>query len=126
MWNPVTDSESTNPGSGAEITSLKNGHWVLISNDTERGRHSLDVQLSDDKGKTWKWKRHLEFDSPGAGAGEHHYPSIIPARDGMLHASYSFHLNQDGLPKDADGKPASKSIKHAHFNETWIRQGDQK
>ena len=39
-WSPVTDSELPNPGSGAEIIGLRNGHWVLISNDTERGRNS--------------------------------------------------------------------------------------
>jgi predicted neuraminidase len=122
-WSPVTDSELPNPGSGAEITSLRNGHWILISNDTERGRHSLAVQISADEGKTWGWKRHLELDTKTDGAGSFHYPSIIQARDGTLHASYSYHLNR-GEGNDADGKPARKSIKHAHFNEAWIMQGD--
>jgi predicted neuraminidase len=119
-WSPVRDSELPNPGSGAEIISLANGHWVLISNDTERGRNSLAVQISDDEGKTWKWKRHLEFEPPGPEAGSFHYPSIIQARDGTLHASYSFHLAKRDLPKDADGDPSAKSIKHAHFNEAWV------
>ena len=123
-WSPVTDSEHPNPGSGAEITSLNNGHWVLISNDTERGRNSLAVQISDDEGKTWKWKRHLEFDPPGAEAGSFHYPSIIQAKDGTLHASYSFHLGKKQVGTDAEGQPARKSIKHAHFNEAWVIAGD--
>ncbi len=123
-WSPVTDSDLPNPGSGAEITSLRNGHWILISNDTERGRHSLAVQISEDEGKTWSWKRHLELDSNTADAGAFHYPSIIQARDGTLHASYSYHLNQ-GQGKDAEGQPARKSIKHAHFNEAWVIAGDQ-
>jgi predicted neuraminidase len=123
-WSTVTDSTLPNPGSGAEIISLSNGHWVLISNDTEHGRHSLAVQISDDEGRTWKWKRHLEDDPPGPEAGSYHYPSIIQARDGALHASYSFHLNRRDLPKDREGQPAAKSIKHAHFNEAWIKAGD--
>jgi predicted neuraminidase len=123
-WSPVRDSDLPNPGSGAEIISLANGHWVLISNDTERGRNSLAVQISDDEGKTWRWKRHLEFEPPGPEAGSFHYPSIIQARDGTLHASYSYHLARHDLPKDADGDPAAKSIKHAHFNEAWVMQGD--
>ena len=86
------------------MISLRNGHWVLISNDTERGRHSLAVQCSDDEGQTWKWKRHLEFDEPGPGAGSYHYPSIIQAKDGSLHASYSYHLAKKDLAKDVDGK----------------------
>ena len=102
---------------------MRNGHWILISNDTERGRHSLAVQISADEGKTWTWKRHLELDTNPDGAGAFHYPSIIQARDGTLHASYSYHLNR-GEGNDAGGKPARKSIKHAHFNEAWIMQSD--
>jgi predicted neuraminidase len=125
-WSPVTDSPLPNPGAGAEIITLRNGHWVLISNDTERGRHSLAVQISDDEGRTWKWKRHLENVPSGPEAGSYHYPSIIQAHDGTLHASYSFHLNRRDLPKDVDGDPAAKSIKHAHFNEAWGMAGDPK
>jgi len=123
-WAVVTDTEFPNPGSGAEITSLKNGHWLLISNDTERGRHSLAVQISDDEGKTWKWKRHLEAEASGSNAGQYHYPSIMQARDGSLHASYSYFSGNPDLPKDGQGRRASKAIKHAHFNEAWVRQGD--
>ena len=123
-WSTVIDSDLPNPGSGAEITSLRNGHWVLISNDSERGRNSLAVQISEDEGKNWKWKRHLEYDPPGPEAGSYHYPSIIQAKDGTLHASYSYHLSKRTLPKDVDGDHAGKSIKHAHFNEAWIMQGD--
>ena len=123
-WSAVTDSDLPNPGSGAEIIGLRNGHWALISNDTERGRNSLAVQISDDESRTWKWKRHLEFNKPGPEAGSFHYPSIIQAKDGTLHASYSYHLAKRSLPKDVDGDPAAKSIKHAHFNEAWVMEGD--
>lgn len=122
-WSPVIDTDLPNPGSGAEITSLKNGHFILIYNDTEQGRNSLAVAISDDEGATWKWKRHLELEA--AGAGEFHYPSIIQARDGSLHASYSYFINDSPLTNDAQGKPVrSKAIKHAHFNEEWVMQGD--
>lgn len=124
-WSPVTDSPLPNPGAGAEIINLRNGHWALIYNDTERGRHSLAVAISDDEGKTWRWRRHLEADPPGAEAGQYHYPSLIQARDGSLHASYSFHLNRRDLTQDAAGKPQRKTIKHAHFNEAWVVAGDK-
>lgn len=123
-WTEVTDSDLPNPGSGAEIIGLRNGHWLLISNDTERGRGSLAVQISDDEGKTWKWKRHLELDAAHSGTEQYHYPSIIQARDGSLHASYSNHWTKPGLPLDPDGDPAAKSIKHVHFNEEWVMAGD--
>ncbi len=125
-WSEVTDSSIPNPGSGAEIIGLRNDHWALIYNDTERGRHSLAVSISDDEGKTWRWTRHLELDPPGADAGSYHYPTIIQVRDGSLHASYSYHINQSKARKDAGGKPMHKAIKHAHFNEAWVMQGDLK
>ncbi|MGH9839352.1 MAG: sialidase family protein [Blastocatellia bacterium] len=125
-WSEVTDSTIPNPGSGAEAINLRNGHWALIYNDTERGRHSLAVSISDDEGKTWRWTRHLELDPPGADAGAYHYPTIIQARDGSLHASYSYHINQSKAQKNVDGKPMHKAIKHAHFNEAWVMRGDQK
>jgi hypothetical protein len=123
-WHPVTDSDLPNPGSGAEIILLRNGNWLLISNDTEQGRNSLAVQISDNEGRTWRWKRHLEYDAPGPEAGSYHYPSIIQARDGTLHASYSYHLGKREVGLDAEGKPARKSIKHAHFNRAWVMAGD--
>jgi len=120
-WSPVTDSDLPNPGSGAEIIGLRDGSWALISNDTEDGRHSLAVQISDDEGRTWKWKRHLERAEPGA--ARFHYPSLIEAKDGTLHATYSHHLEKDA-PLDAAGRPMAKTIKHAAFNRAWVRQGD--
>jgi predicted neuraminidase len=116
-WSPVIDSEHPNPGSGAEIISLRNGHWALVSNDLERGRHRLTVKISDDEGASWKWQRALEF-TPDE-SGRFHYPSIIQAKDGSLHVTYSIHLEK-GFETDADGRPRSKAIKHAHFNEAWV------
>lgn len=124
-WSAVTDSELINSGTGAEIIRLRNGHWLLINNDTEEGRHQLVVQISDDEGSTWKWKRYLEKDPPGDESGRYHYPSVIQAKDGSIHASYSHHLHGRSLAKDVDGDPAAKSIKHAHFNEEWVKAGGE-
>ncbi len=127
-WSRVVDSDRPDPGAGVEVLVLKDGLWLLINNDLEKGRHSLGVSLSDDEGETWKWTRHLERDTEAdikAGAGSYHYPSIIQARDGTLHASYSYPSEAERTPGlTRRGRPASESIKHAHFNEAWIRQGD--
>lgn len=122
-WSPAVDSTIPNPGSGAEVLKLRNGMWVLINNDTETGRHRLAVSLSKDEGKTWPWTRYLEEDKPGPEAGRYHYPSIIESKDGTLHVTYSYHLHKSSLPKDVDGDPAAKSIKHAHFNIEWVMDG---
>jgi predicted neuraminidase len=124
-WSPVQDSDRPNPGSGAEVLRLKNGHWVLVYNDLERGRHSLAVSLSEDEGRTWRWTRHLERDAETADAkqrGEYHYPSIVQAADGTLHATYSYFAPPASVTADAEQRLPRKSIKHAHFNEAWIRQ----
>jgi predicted neuraminidase len=112
-WGPVTDSELLNPGSGSEIITLRNGDWMVIGNDTERGRHSLVIWLSVDEGRHWKWKRAIEH--RGEGEGSFHYPSVIEAADGTFHASYSQFLRHEGRE--------AKTIVHAHFNREWVVQG---
>jgi predicted neuraminidase len=112
-WSPVTDSIFPNPGAGIEAIRLANGHWVLIYNDSPRGRHSLAVSVSEDEGLSWTKTRHLE--SVAAGGGQFHYPSIIQGSDGSLHATYTYRLTGQG-----------STIEHAHFDEAWLLAGDQK
>ena len=121
-WGPVTDTDIPNPGSGAEVLGLRDGRWVLIYNDTERGRHSLAVSLSDDEGKTWKWTGHLEAHMPGPDVTHASYPSIIEAADGTLHASYTYTLHGKNVEKDAQGRPKRECIKHVHFPIHWIME----
>jgi predicted neuraminidase len=123
-WSPVEDTGLPNPGAGAEVRVLGNGNWVLIYNDLERGRYRLAVSLSDDEGRTWRWTRHLERDAESddeVRLGQYHYPSIIQAADGTLHATYSFFAPPASVKPDAEKRLPRKSIKHAHFNEAWIR-----
>jgi predicted neuraminidase len=108
-WGSVYSSDLPNPGSGLDAVKLASGNWLLIYNDTTRSRNSLAVSLSDDEGKTWKWTRHLEK----ADSGSYHYPAIIQAKDGSIHAVYSYFVS--------DGK----SMKHARFNEAWVKEGDK-
>lgn len=58
-WSFAVDTAIPNPGSSLEVIVLKNGHWVMAYNDTEDGRHSLAVALSEDEGASWKWKRNI-------------------------------------------------------------------
>jgi len=106
-WSQVQDSELPNSGTACDIITLTNGNWVLINNDTESGRHRLTVSLSEDGGKSWRYHKPLMDDM----SIRSHYPAIITGADGWIHVSFS-HF-------DADDK---KSIKHASFNEAWIRQ----
>lgn len=112
-WGPVEPMEIPNPGSSVDCIRLENGHWVLICNDLGDGRHVLSAYLSEDEGETWPWSRRIE-DMP-AETGSASYPSVIQAQDGDIHCTYSF--------TSADFK--GSCIKHAWFNEEWIRGGAQ-
>ena len=103
--------ELKNPGAGLELMNLNDGRFLAIYNDTEDGRHSLAVSISEDEGKTYQWTRHLEKDPPDG--GRYHYPSITQAEDGMLHATYSYFVKNDA------GEEV-KSIKYAQFNLDWV------
>ena len=113
-WSPVRDSQLPNPGSGADATTLRNGHWALVYNDTERGRHSLAVSISTDEGQTWPHTRHIERDPPDTPTPPRHgYPAIIQGRDDVLHVVYSYQ------GRDAEGK-TSKTIRYARFSGSWV------
>lgn len=108
-WGPVGVADLPNPGSGLDGVVLRNGRWLLVYNDTVSKRASLAVSLSDDEGRIWKWTRHLERES----SGSYHYPAVIQAKADCIHVVYSYFVK------------GGKSIKHAAFDEDWVKQGDK-
>ncbi|MFZ1291613.1 MAG: exo-alpha-sialidase, partial [Melioribacteraceae bacterium] len=108
-WSFSEKTEIPNPGSSLEAIKLKSGNWLLIFNDNVEGRHQLAAAISDDEGKTWKWKKYIEKSDKGNGS--YAYPSVIQAKDGKIHLTYSYHLPQE-----------KKSIKHVSFFEDWIKE----
>ncbi len=110
-WSAARDTNIPNPGSSLEAIALQDGCWVMVFNDTEHGRHRLAAALSEDEGKTWPWKRHV-----GRSKGQEKsfsYPSLIQAKDGTLHLTYSY---------TAKGQA---TIRHCAFSADWIRSGSQ-
>jgi len=108
-WTVARDSDVPNPGSSLEVIALSDGRWAMAYNDTELGRHSLSVALSDDEGQTWNWKRHLEHVEPGQGGFA--YPSLIQSSDAKLHVTYSRKVREQGA-----------AIQHARFDAEWVLQ----
>lgn len=108
-WTP-DPLDIVNSGSSVAALGLKSGHWILAVNDVPEGRHVLTLYLSEDEGKTWNIKRHLEDLEPEMGSG--HYPTLIQTADGSIHCTYT---HED--KKKFDGK----TIKHVRFNEAWIK-----
>ena len=108
-WTTARDTDILNPGSSLEVVRLRNGHWIMVYNDLERNRYSLVAAISDDEGKTWPVRRHLEGRPDVETPDQYHYPSVMQSRDDAIHVTYSYFT------------PAGKSIKHARFNEDWVR-----
>lgn len=111
-WSPVQDSQLPNPGSGSDAVTLANGHWLIAYNDTEGGRHSLALALSEDEGKTWPFKRHLLLSKDPKQKASGAYPAIIQCEDGTIHITYSYRAAQSKL----------ETIRHFSFEEQWVKQ----
>jgi predicted neuraminidase len=112
-WTIPKDDILPNPGAGFDMVTLTNGEWLIVFNDQEEGRWNLSVAISDDEGKSWKWKKSLEQDDRPEKPTSSHYPSVIQGHDGRIHVVYSFHRN--------DIKPG-KTIKYATFRPDWVKK----
>ena len=86
-WTAAQKTEIPNTAS-VQVLKLSDGRWAFIGNDIDDGRYQISLYLSDDEGKTWKWKTHLEQVKKGDGSFS--YPSMLQASDGMLHITYSY------------------------------------
>jgi predicted neuraminidase len=107
-WGAVGVSELPNPGSGVDGIRLASGKWLLVYNDTTKGRNRLAVSLSHDEGSTWTVTRRLEDQATGS----YHYPAVTQGADGTIHVIYSYFV---------DG---GKSMKHAAFAEEWVQNSE--
>lgn len=116
-WTIAKDDILPNPGAGFDAVTLPSGEWLIVFNDTEEERYNLTAALSDDEGKTWKWKRSIENDTRKENATSSHYPSVIMGNDGRFYVSYSYHRD--------DIKPG-KTIKYCAFTLAWLKKGDEK
>ena len=112
-WTIPKDDLLPNPGAGFDMVTLDNGDWLIVYNHTEAGRHSLDVAISDDGGKSWKWRKKLEYDDNPIHDAAFHYPSVIQHHD-QVHVVYSYHINVDGKKL--------KTIKYTSFPALWVKQ----
>ncbi len=83
-WTPLELTALPNPNSGIDAVTLRDGRFLLVYNDTPRGRSPLDVAISDD-GEHWRDAIVLEHDP-----GEYSYPAVIQTADGMVHVTYTW------------------------------------
>ncbi|HVW60868.1 MAG TPA: sialidase family protein [Puia sp.] len=106
-WTAARKTDIPNTAS-VELLTLRDGRWAFLGNTISDGRYRLTLMLSDDEGKTWKWKTDLENDESKTGSFS--YPCLIQTKDGMLHMTYSFRRKGEG-----------ESIKHVAMDPAAIR-----
>lgn len=105
-WTPAMDIDIPNPSSSLQVIALHDGRWLMLCNDLEEGRDRLVLKVSDDEGATWARTRLVEQADGDAQSFE--YPSMIQARDGMLHLSYTRKSN------------AGNTIAHTVIGVDWL------
>jgi predicted neuraminidase len=85
-WTPGADTKFPNPNSAIDLIKLRNGHLVMIYNDSFDGeRMPLTMRVSTDNGKTWPHVRNI-VNKPGDTAA---YPYMIETADGRIHGVYT-------------------------------------
>lgn len=86
-WSAAQKTDIPNTAS-VELATLKDGKWVFVGNDIDDGRYQLSLFISDDEGKTWRWKTSLEKSEKNKGSFS--YPGLFQSADGILHITYSY------------------------------------
>jgi predicted neuraminidase len=99
-WTMAHETDLKCPDAAIALRALRNGHLLLVHNDSDRARTPLSITRSVDGGKTWS--SHLVLES---NPGEYSYPSVLQASDGLVHVTYTYRRY---------------SIKHVEFDENWL------
>lgn len=83
-WSEGVDSQFPNPNAAADFIKLKNGHLMLVYNDSYIDRTPLTVAISTDNDKTYPYKRNI-----AEGENSFAYPMAIQTKDGKIHVIYT-------------------------------------
>jgi len=86
-----------------ELIRLRSGRLLLVYNPSMHRRTPLTAALSEDGGRTWKWRRNL-----AGGDDSFAYPSAVQTPDGRIHVVYT-----------SDGR---KVVRRAVFREADIME----
>ncbi|MEB2777556.1 exo-alpha-sialidase [Algoriphagus sp. D3-2-R+10] len=90
-WTVAKKTEFPNTAS-VELLKLKDGRWWMVGNDIQDGRYQLALWISSDEGNVWSNPQYLELDSTHQ--GKFSYPALIQDKEGLVHLTYSKHLNE--------------------------------
>jgi predicted neuraminidase len=99
-WTPAHETELRCPDAAICLRALRNGHLLLVHNDSDTARTPLSIRRSVDGGKTWSAPLTLE-----SNPGEYSYPSVLQSADGLIHIIYTYRRY---------------AIKHVEIDENWL------
>jgi predicted neuraminidase/peroxiredoxin len=99
-WSKPIATDLKNPDAGIALTQLRNGHLVLVFNDSVAARTPLSIARSLDEGRTWLPPLALE-----SNPGEYSYPCVMQASNGRIHITYTFRRY---------------TVKHVELDENWL------
>lgn len=100
-WSEGRDSQFPNPNAAVDFLRLKNGHLLLVYNDSMDDRTPLTVAISSDGDKTYPNRKNI-----ATGKDSFAYPYAIQSADGKIHIVYT--------------SQARTQINHAVFDEAAI------
>ena len=100
-WTPGNETGFPNPNAAVDFIRLRNGHLLLVYNDSMNDRTPLSLALSTDLGQTFPHRRNLV-----SGPGDFGYPTAVQTRDGKIHVVFT-----------SDERTV---VRHAVFEETFV------
>jgi predicted neuraminidase len=123
-WTGPTRTVLPNNNASIQVVKLNNGTIAIIFNNFSVNedpdatiwppeRYPVTVAISEDEGKTWPYRRHVDTGDDFCGEKNIHlnrrcaYPSIIQTRDGAIHIGYSYRNRQ--------------CIKYVRFAAEWVK-----
>lgn len=83
-WSDGVDSEFPNPNAATDFIRLRNGHLLLVYNDSMTNRSPLTVAISTDGDKSYPHRMIV-----AEGRGDFAYPTAVQTRDGLIHVVYT-------------------------------------
>lgn len=103
-WSEGKDTAFPNPNAAVDFVKLKNGHLLLVYNDSMNRRSPLTAALSIDQDQSYPVKRNLM-----EGPGDFGYPIAFQARDESIHVVFT--------------SDRRRVVNHLVFEEGWLTEG---
>jgi predicted neuraminidase len=83
-WAPGQDTKFPNPNAAIDFLRLRNGHLLLVYNDSMKDRTPLTAAISTDGDRSYSHRRNL-----AEGSGDFAYPTAIEGTDGKIRVVFT-------------------------------------